>query len=298
MAGVAAGGRLLLSGRHAAWPSAGRWVVPRWLREPPTLASASGAGLGACAALGQQRRWCPTTTTTARRGRPGKMRACAVVTAAAGVTPDPDQTKPITPVKYGLAHSADGGGGAVGCGTPSTTTFRSWEFYSNLGFDGTIEDADGAVVQHTRGDTVGSARVGDLVGRRRHKDKLRRLMDGTIEDVDGAVVQHKRGHKDKRRHKDKLRRLMDWNSPASVYPLAREVRRRVVLHVGPTNSGKTHRAVQALLEAGTGVYAAPLRLLVGAAVSHLPPPRRLLPLFISLSVRDPMSPCDTRSPGR
>ena len=69
------------------------------------------------------------------------------------------------------------------------------------------------------------------------------------------------------RQNGKLRRLMDWTDPASVYPLARAVRRRVVLHVGPTNSGKTHHAVQALLEATTGVYAAPLRLLVRAGQS-------------------------------
>ncbi|EJU05849.1 P-loop containing nucleoside triphosphate hydrolase protein, partial [Dacryopinax primogenitus] len=33
------------------------------------------------------------------------------------------------------------------------------------------------------------------------------------------------------------------------------------MHVGPTNSGKTHQALQALVRARTGVYAGPLRLL-------------------------------------
>ena len=39
------------------------------------------------------------------------------------------------------------------------------------------------------------------------------------------------------------------------------LRRRFVLHVGPTNSGKTYDAIQALRKAETGVYLGPLRLL-------------------------------------
>ncbi|KZT54320.1 P-loop containing nucleoside triphosphate hydrolase protein, partial [Calocera cornea HHB12733] len=44
-------------------------------------------------------------------------------------------------------------------------------------------------------------------------------------------------------------------------PKARALRRKIVLHVGPTNSGKTYQALQALVRADTGVYAGPLRLL-------------------------------------
>jgi hypothetical protein len=36
---------------------------------------------------------------------------------------------------------------------------------------------------------------------------------------------------------------------------------KIVLHVGPPNSGKTHDALEALIEAGSGWYLAPLRLL-------------------------------------
>lgn len=46
-----------------------------------------------------------------------------------------------------------------------------------------------------------------------------------------------------------------------AYPLARTMRRRFVLHVGPTNSGKTHEALRALAAAGSGAYLGPLRLL-------------------------------------
>ncbi|THV07955.1 hypothetical protein K435DRAFT_642265 [Dendrothele bispora CBS 962.96] len=51
------------------------------------------------------------------------------------------------------------------------------------------------------------------------------------------------------------------DTPANMFPHARKVRRKVYMHVGPTNSGKTHNALRALAGARTGVYAGPLRLL-------------------------------------
>ncbi|KIM09301.1 MAG: hypothetical protein KU28_01325 [Sulfurovum sp. PC08-66] len=47
----------------------------------------------------------------------------------------------------------------------------------------------------------------------------------------------------------------------ALFALARTLKRRIVFHVGPTNSGKTYQAMQALAKADTGVYLAPLRLL-------------------------------------
>ncbi|MBR1686446.1 MAG: hypothetical protein IJ708_15025, partial [Clostridia bacterium] len=46
-----------------------------------------------------------------------------------------------------------------------------------------------------------------------------------------------------------------------LYPKARAMERQFVLHIGPTNSGKTYDAITRLEEAGNGVYLAPLRLL-------------------------------------
>ncbi|MBR6350849.1 MAG: hypothetical protein IKR93_00815 [Firmicutes bacterium] len=46
-----------------------------------------------------------------------------------------------------------------------------------------------------------------------------------------------------------------------LFPLARSMMRHFVLHIGPTNSGKSYDAVNALKEAETGIYLAPLRLL-------------------------------------
>ena len=50
-------------------------------------------------------------------------------------------------------------------------------------------------------------------------------------------------------------------TPMEAYPLARTMTRRVVVHVGPTNSGKTHDALQVLAAASSGAYLGPLRLL-------------------------------------
>lgn len=49
--------------------------------------------------------------------------------------------------------------------------------------------------------------------------------------------------------------------PADEYPPARTMHRKIIMHVGPTNSGKTHHALRALAAARSGVYAGPLRLL-------------------------------------
>jgi ATP-dependent RNA helicase SUPV3L1/SUV3 len=58
-----------------------------------------------------------------------------------------------------------------------------------------------------------------------------------------------------------LSRAGDLSYPHERYDGARRMRRRFIMHVGPTNSGKTHHALRALAAARTGVYAGPLRLL-------------------------------------
>ena len=46
-----------------------------------------------------------------------------------------------------------------------------------------------------------------------------------------------------------------------LYPLARGMHRRFILHLGPTNSGKTYEGVERLRLAQRGIYLGPLRLL-------------------------------------
>ena len=49
--------------------------------------------------------------------------------------------------------------------------------------------------------------------------------------------------------------------PIDEYEEARRMKRHFYLHVGETNTGKTHASIQRLMEAESGVYLAPLRLL-------------------------------------
>ena len=49
--------------------------------------------------------------------------------------------------------------------------------------------------------------------------------------------------------------------PEKQYPHARSMHRHFILHIGPTNSGKTYQALQRLRYAYQGIYLGPLRLL-------------------------------------
>ncbi|MGX7708718.1 helicase-related protein [Methylobacterium sp. Gmos1] len=66
-------------------------------------------------------------------------------------------------------------------------------------------------------------------------------------------------------HQDsRLRRLRDrvgFGAYIEKFAAARRLGRRIVFHMGPTNSGKTYAALKVLTEAATGTYLAPLRLL-------------------------------------
>ncbi|KAG1143552.1 hypothetical protein G6F37_003418 [Rhizopus arrhizus] len=58
-----------------------------------------------------------------------------------------------------------------------------------------------------------------------------------------------------------LKKLSDLRFPSEWFPEARQMKRKIILHVGPTNSGKTYRALQRLESAESGIYCGPLRLL-------------------------------------
>ncbi|CAO3356123.1 helicase-related protein [Azospirillum melinis] len=64
-------------------------------------------------------------------------------------------------------------------------------------------------------------------------------------------------------------RHFDFSRFERLFPVARGMSRRLVLVIGPTNSGKTHRAITALREARDGVYLAPLRLLALEVMERL-----------------------------
>ncbi|XP_077250011.1 ATP-dependent RNA helicase [Tasmannia lanceolata] len=61
-----------------------------------------------------------------------------------------------------------------------------------------------------------------------------------------------------------FRRMLDTadlTKPHTWFPFARAMKRKIVYHCGPTNSGKTYNALQRFMEAKNGIYCSPLRLL-------------------------------------
>ncbi|CAK7328016.1 unnamed protein product [Dovyalis caffra] len=56
-------------------------------------------------------------------------------------------------------------------------------------------------------------------------------------------------------------RSADLTKPHTWFPFARAMKRKIIYHCGPTNSGKTYNALQRFMEAKKGIYCSPLRLL-------------------------------------
>ncbi|KAM2769584.1 hypothetical protein PS2_012312 [Malus domestica] len=61
----------------------------------------------------------------------------------------------------------------------------------------------------------------------------------------------------------------DLTSPHTWYPKARSKQRKVILHMGPTNSGKTYNALKRLESSPSGIYCGPLRLLAWEVAKRL-----------------------------
>ncbi|UIZ25241.1 hypothetical protein KXD40_009062 [Peronospora effusa] len=60
-----------------------------------------------------------------------------------------------------------------------------------------------------------------------------------------------------------LQQITDLRLPHEMYPFATAMKRKIIYHEGPTNSGKTHEALERLklAEEDGGIYCGPLRLL-------------------------------------
>ncbi|EIN07870.1 P-loop containing nucleoside triphosphate hydrolase protein [Punctularia strigosozonata HHB-11173 SS5] len=90
---------------------------------------------------------------------------------------------------------------------------------------------------------------------------LTRLLYMWATNPDNAALLSSRVSPDTTESMHNLYASTDLSYPAERFPNARSMRRKIIMHVGPTNSGKTHNALRALAAARTGVYAGPLRLL-------------------------------------
>lgn len=76
------------------------------------------------------------------------------------------------------------------------------------------------------------------------------------------VVQQSEARREKERvRREEINTFMAQFTPDALFRRARQLNRRFILHIGPTNSGKTYQALEALKTARLGVYLGPLRLL-------------------------------------
>ncbi|TCD66416.1 RNA helicase [Steccherinum ochraceum] len=90
-----------------------------------------------------------------------------------------------------------------------------------------------------------------------------------------------------------LFRTVDLTNQAARHVHTRTTRpcRKIIMHVGPTNSGKTHNALRALAAAKKGCYAGPLRLLAHEIYMRLNQgqivPLQIVPLGVDPSPAEP-----------
>ncbi len=86
---------------------------------------------------------------------------------------------------------------------------------------------------------------------------LARALSDTLKTVRARAKVVAREESGRRRLRDRV----GFGSYIDKFIPARRLNRRIVFHMGPTNSGKTYAALEALAKAQTGTYLAPLRLL-------------------------------------
>ena len=74
-------------------------------------------------------------------------------------------------------------------------------------------------------------------------------------------VEHAVEREQEERHAARTKESINLAEYPDSFEVARRMPRKFIALLGPTNSGKTHRAMEALAKAASGVYLAPLRLL-------------------------------------
>ena len=75
------------------------------------------------------------------------------------------------------------------------------------------------------------------------------------------AIEERRSARELQRKIEEIRSIFSVYSPESYIDRARQLKRSFVLHVGPTNSGKTYEAIEDLKRHAPGTYLGPLRLL-------------------------------------
>lgn len=104
-------------------------------------------------------------------------------------------------------------------------------------------DTDPMVFLHTLADMQTSEPAGMVF------DRIRQRFHHAIE------------RQQEEQHAARTRQSINLAEYPASFEMARRLPRRFIALLGPTNSGKTHRAMEALVKAKSGIYLAPLRLL-------------------------------------
>ena len=73
--------------------------------------------------------------------------------------------------------------------------------------------------------------------------------------------EEERKREEEKKERDEIAEFLSHFDIGEMIERGKRIERRFVIHVGPTNSGKTYHAIQALKKAESGVYLGPLRLL-------------------------------------
>ena len=106
-------------------------------------------------------------------------------------------------------------------------------------------------------------RVEKIMGTKRFQEAFAKAQDKKRrkEEARARAAEAERKAEEERRERDEIAEFLSHFDISEMVERGRKIERRFVLHVGPTNSGKTYHAIQALKKAESGVYLGPLRLL-------------------------------------
>ena len=74
-------------------------------------------------------------------------------------------------------------------------------------------------------------------------------------------LEHAAERQREEQHAERTKQSINLAEYPASFDVARRLPRRFIALLGPTNSGKTHKAIEALAKADSGIYLAPLRLL-------------------------------------